>query len=188
MGEKMNNFIKNNFKKIIIVFLLLQPLLDIITNLCINLININIDLIIRIPFLIILMYSCIFVYKKKFSLFSYFIFFTYSIFYLIGVIIYKDSIILYELYGLLKLLYFPIVLISFYDLKDEFKISKMTLFTVLLIYLFLILLSNIIGLNFLNIKNDITGIILALTPIMFIIIKDLKNGYFGKVTFDRIEK
>ena len=193
----MNNYIKKYFNKILIIFILLQPILDLITGICVNLLNINITLgiIIRILFLIFLMYTTVFVYKKKFSLYTYLALSLYSILYLIGIIIYKDGVVFYELQGLLKALYFPIILISLYDLKDEFKVSKMTLFTTLFIYLGLILIPNALGLGFesykitksgnlgfFNAANEISGIISLLTPIMFIVIKDLKNKVL-KVVF-----
>lgn len=186
----MNNFIKKYLNNILVIFLLLQPVLDLITGLCVNLLNIHITLgiIIRVIFLAFLMYTTVFVYKKKFSLYTYLALLIYSIFYLIGIIIYKDGVVFYELQGLLKAIYFPIILIALYDLKDEYKISKMTLFTTLFIYLGLILIPNALGLGFesykitksgnlgfFNAANEISGIISLLTPIMFVIIKDLKN-------------
>lgn len=186
----MHKFIKQNLTKILVVFLLLQPILDLITGICVNLLtfNITIGIIARILFLVFLMYTTIFIYKKKMSLYSYIFLALYSLLYLIGVVIYKDGAVFYELQGLLKAIYFPLILVSLYDLKDEFKISKMTLFTVLFTYLLLILIPNSLGFGFESYKitksgslgffaaaNEISGIISLLTPILFIIIKDIKN-------------
>lgn len=187
----MHKFIKENINKLLVIFLLLQPVLDLITGLCINVfhINITIGIVIRILFLAFLMYTTIFVYKRKLSLYTNLILGIYSILYLIGIVIYKDGVVFYELQGLLKTLYFPIVLVSLYDIKDEFRISKMSLFTVLFTYLILILVPNALGLGFesykvtktgnlgfFNAANEISGIISLLTPIMFVIIKELKNN------------
>lgn len=186
----MHKYIKENISKLLTIFILLQPVLDLITGVCVNLLNINITLgiIIRILFLGLLMYTTVFIYKKKFSLYTYLALAIYSILYLIGIIIYKDGVVFYELQGLLKAIYFPIVLISLYDLKDEYQVSKQTLFKTLFIYLVLILIPNTLGLGFesykitksgslgfFNAANEISGIISLLTPIMFLIIKDLKN-------------
>ena len=186
----MHKYIKENISKLLTIFILLQPVLDLITGVCVNLLNINITLgiIIRILFLGLLMYTTVFIYKKKFSLYTYLALAIYSILYLIGIIIYKDGVVFYELQGLLKAIYFPIVLISLYDLKDEYQVSKQTLFKTLFIYLVLILIPNALGLGFesykitksgrlefFNAANEISGIISLLTPIMFLIIKDLKN-------------
>lgn len=186
----MHNFIKNNLNKIIIVFLLLQPILDLITGISIHTLdlNITIGIVIRMLFLLFLMFTTTFIYKKKLSLYTYIAVTVYSLLYLIGIIIYKDGVVFYELQGLLKTIYFPLVLVSLYDLKDEYRVSKMTLFTVLFTYLVLILIPNVLGLGFesykitksgslgfFNAANEISGIISLLTPVMFIILKELKN-------------
>lgn len=186
----MNKYIKDNFNKIISIFILLQPILDLITGLCVNVFDLDITLgvIVRMLFLVFILYTTVFVYKNKTTLYISLITFIYSILYLIGVVIYKDGVVFTELQGLLKALYFPLILISLYDLKDEFKVSNMTLFTTLFLYLILILIPNILGLGFdsyeiaksgnlgfFNAANEISGIISLLTPVMFIIIKELKN-------------
>lgn len=192
----MNKYIKENFNKIISIFILLQPILDLITGLCVNLFNLNITIgiVVRMLFLIFILYTSVFIYKKKTTLYVCLITFIYSILYLIGIIIYKDGVVFSELQGLLKALYFPLILISLYDLKDEYKISNMTLFTTLFLYLVLILIPNILGLGFdsyqiaksgslgfFNAANEISGIISLLTPVMFIIIKELKNKFLKVV-------
>ena len=186
----MNQYIKNNFNKIINIFILLQPFLDLITGICVNTLNtsITIGIIIRILFLLFIMYTTTFIYKKRLSTTSYIILILYSIFFITGVIVYKDNVLFNELQGLLKAIYFPIILVSLYDLKDEYRVSKMTLFTTLIIYLIFILIPNALGigyatykitkagsLGFFNSANEISGILSLLTPTMFIIIKDLKN-------------
>ena len=186
----MNQYIKNNFNKIINIFILLQPFLDLITGICVNTLNtsITIGIIIRILFLLFIMYTTTFIYKKRLSTTSYIILILYSIFFITGVIVYQDNVLFNELQGLLKAIYFPIILVSLYDLKDEYRVSKMTLFTTLIIYLIFILIPNALGigyatykitkagsLGFFNSANEISGILSLLTPTMFIIIKDLKN-------------
>ena len=186
----MNKFIKENFSKFLAIFILLQPVLDLITGLCVNVFKIDITLgiIIRMLFLFFIMFTTIFIYKKKTSFYAYLAIFIYSILYLIGIVIYKDGVVFNELQGLLKALYFPIILISLYDLKDEFRISNMTLFTTLLLYLSFIIVPNILGigfasyevakegsLGFFNAANEISGVISILTPILFITVKDIKN-------------
>ena len=146
----MHNFIKNNLNKILIIFILLQPILDLITGLSVHALdlNITIGIVIRMLFLIFLMFTTTFIYKKKLSLYTYITVTIYSLLYLIGIIIYKDGVVFNELQGLLKSIYFPLVLVSLYDLKDEYRVSKMTLFTVLFTYLILILIPNVLGLGF----------------------------------------
>ncbi len=196
----MNKYIKENFSKIISIFILLQPILDLLTGLCVNLldINITIGIIIRMLFLVFIIFTTTIVYKKKTSLVVYLSVLIYSLLYLLGVIIYKDGVVFTELQGLLKALYFPLILISLYDLREEFRISSMTLFTTLFMYLVLILIPNILGigfasyevakegnLGFFNAANEISAIIAILTPLMFIIIKDLKSKFL-KIIFPLI--
>lgn len=187
----MHKFIKQNLNLILVLFILLQPVLDLITGICVNLLNLNITLgiIIRILFLIFLMYTTIFIYKKKLSFYSYLALGIYSILYLIGIIIYKDGVVFFELQGLLKSLYFPLVLVSLYDLKEEINITNKVLFITLFTYIILILIPNTFGLGFDTYKitksgnlgffgaaNEISGIISLLTPVMFVILKNLKNN------------
>ena len=187
----MHKFIKQNLNIILVLFILLQPILDLITGICVNLLNLNITLgiIVRILFLIFLMYTTVFIYKKKLSLYSYLTLGIYSIFYLIGIIIYKDGVVFFELQGLLKALYFPLVLVSLYDLKEEILITNKILFITLFTYILLIIIPNTFGLGFDTYKitksgnlgffgaaNEISGIISLLTPLMFIILKNLKNN------------
>ena len=187
----MHKLIKQNLNIILVLFILLQPILDLITGICVNLLNLNITLgiIVRILFLIFLMYTTVFIYKKKLSLYSYLTLGIYSIFYLIGIIIYKDGVVFFELQGLLKALYFPLVLVSLYDLKEEILITNKILFITLFTYILLIIIPNTFGLGFDTYKitksgnlgffgaaNEISGIISLLTPLMFIILKKLKNN------------
>lgn len=187
----MNKIIKNNLNMILSIFILLQPILDLITGLCIHLFNINltIGIIVRVLFLILIMYITVFVYKKKKTMYIYGIILLYSIFYLLGIIIYKDGIGLFqELQGLVRVFYFPLLLASLYQLKEEIRISKMTLFVTLILYLMFIFIPSLLGigyktyqitksgtLGFFNSANEISGIISILTPIMFILFKERKK-------------
>ena len=186
----MQKYIKENLNKILSIFILLQPILDLLTGLCTNIFNINltVGIVIRVLFLIFIMYITTFIYKKKLSLYTYIVILIYSLLYLIGIIIYKDKVVFAELQGLVKTFYFPLILISLYDLKEEFHISKLTLFTTLFLYLILILIPNALGigfqsyqitksgsLGFFNSANEISGIISILTPLIFVVLKDLNN-------------
>ena len=185
----MNDLLKKNINIIISIFILIQPILDLLTGICLHVFNINltIGIFIRVIFLLLIMYI-ILLKKKKIPLITYFIIFIYSVLYLLGIIIYKDSGLFTEVQGLVKVFYFPIILISLYSLKDEIKINKMTIFITLIIYLFLILIPTLLGigfktyeitktgtLGFFNSANEISGIISILTPIIFIYLIDIKN-------------
>ena len=190
----MNKYLEKNISKIVSIFILLQPILDLITGLCVNLLdfNITIGIIIRILFLALIMYVTTFVFKKKLSLWIYISIIFYSILYLIGIFIYKDGSYFAEIQGLVKAFYFPILLISLYEIRNEIKISNLTLVITLFTYLMCIFIPSILNigfktyqiakigtLGFYNSANEISGIISLLTPIMFILILG-KNKYLIK--------
>lgn len=181
--------IKKNLSKYIKWFLLLGPLLDLLTGVFVHhQISITIGIIVRVLFLFFMMFICVFIYKKRSALFVYLALLFYSIFYFIGIVIFKDSIGLFsEVQGLLKVIYFPSLLYSIYVLKDDLEISINTLYKTLVLYVLFIFIPTILGigyktyeitksgsLGFFNSANEISGIISILTPILFIKLKDKK--------------
>lgn len=187
----MNTWIKKNFNLLLIIFILLQPILDLITGIGLHVFqaNITVGIIVRMLFLLFVLYSVIFVYKKKKNFLYYGILLFYAIFYITGIIVYKDGVGLFEeIQGLCRVFYFPILLISLYSIKEEITISKMTLMVVLLTYLVCILVPNCLNigfetyeitkagtLGFFNSANEISGIISLLTPIMVLILIKIKK-------------
>ena len=186
----MNKFIKKNINTIIALFLIIQPFLDLITGICIHTLNINFTLgiIVRIIFLVFICIIVLFVFKKKNLLVPYLIIGLYSILYIVGLYLYKDKVILFEIQNLVKVFYFPLLFISFYSIKDEIKISNMTLFTVVFLYLILIFVPTVLNvgyksyeitkagtLGFFNSANEISGIISILTPVLFLIFYESKK-------------
>ena len=181
--------IKKNINILVASFLLFQPLLDLVTGLNIHILNfpITIGIILKFLFMLSLALICLIVYKKKKLLIPYTIIGLYFVFFLIGKIIYPTNLFK-EAQELIKIFYFPIILITLYSIKDEIKISKMTLFTMLMTYLVCIFIPTIFHagyktyeitkagtLGFYNSANEISGIISLLTPIMFIILLKKKN-------------
>ena len=186
----MDKFIKNNINKIVAVFLILQPFLDVITGICIHTLKINftIGIIVRVLFLLFISFIVLFIFKKKKIIILYLIIGLYFIFYIIGTILYKDSNYIFEIQNLVKVFYFPLLFVSLYSIKDYIKISNMTLFTVIFMYLILLFIPTLLGvgyksyeitkagtLGFFNSANEISGIISMLTPIMFIIFYESKK-------------
>lgn len=182
----MTNYIKKNLSLIIAMFILLGPIIDLLTGLCLHLFEIKftVGIILRVLFLLFICYTTIFIYNKKKLLYPYLLIIIYSILYVVGIIIYKDGIgLLTEVQGLVKVFYFPIIFLSLYSIRDEINISKMTLFTTLFLYLIFIFVPILLGigydsyqitkagtLGFYNSANEISGIISILTPIMFVIL------------------
>ena len=188
----MKKLLKNNINLLIGIFIIIQPIIDLLTGLCLHVLNINltIGIIIRIIFLILIIYCTMFIFNKKKWLFIYLIIlFLYSCFYIGGIYLFKDGVgIFREIQGLVKVFYFPILFLCFYELRDNIKISKMTLFITFFLYLILIFVPLLFGmgyqtyqitkvgtLGFFNSANEVGGIIALLTPIMFIILNSSKK-------------
>ena len=188
----MENFTKKNTNIIITLFILMSPIIDLLTGICLHYFHIQftIGTIIRTLFLIWLGFITVFVYKKKKLLIPYLIGFLYCILYVIGIILYKQGGLLIEIQNLIKVIYFPILLISLYSIKGEIKISKMILFTVLFFYLIFIFVPTLFNigyktyeitkvgtLGFFNSANEVGGIISILTPVLFYILTTSKKNY-----------
>ena len=186
----MNDFIKKNISIIIAIFVLLGPILDLITGLCLHTLGINLTLgiIVRVLFLVFICIITLFTFKKKNVLIPYLIIGLYFILYTIGMLVFKDTNLFTEIQNLVKVFYFPILLVSIYSIKDEIRISNLTLFTVMFTYLILIFIPTLLNLGydtyeiakvgtlgFFNSANEISGIISLLTPTMLIVLFSSKN-------------
>lgn len=194
----MENKIKKNLSKIIEVFILMQPFIDLLTGILVhNNVNLTLGIIIRTVFLAFVMLITVFIFKKKNALFVYLALALYSIFYLLGIIIYKDGVgLFYEIQGLFKIIYFPILLYSLYCLKDYINININTLYKTLIIYILMIFIPTFLdvgyktyevtkkgSLGFFNSANEISGIISLLTPIIFIKLKEKKHLFLQSLFF-----
>ena len=181
--------IRKNINIYLASFLLFQPFLDLITGLNIHLLNssLTVGIVLKVLFMLSLVYITLFVYKKKKTLIPYLLIGLYCAFFLLGKIIYPTNI-MKEIQELVKIFYFPIILISLYSIKDEIKISRMTFFATLFLYLICIFIPLLFHtgyktyeitkagtLGFYNSANEISGIISLLTPFMFIILVEKKN-------------
>ena len=194
----MENKIKKYLSKIIEVFILMQPFIDLLTGILVhNNVNLTLGIIIRTVFLAFVMLITVFIFKKKNALFVYLALALYSIFYLLGIIIYKDGVgLFYEIQGLFKIIYFPILLYSLYCLKDYINININTLYKTLIIYILMIFIPTFLdvgyktyevtkkgSLGFFNSANEISGIISLLTPIIFIKLKEKKHLFLQSLFF-----
>ena len=187
----MKKFIEKNINIIISLFIILGPVIDLLTGLSTNKTNLSLSLgiIFRTIFLLFIVIVSIFIFKKKKLIIPYLIIGLYFVFFLIGNILYKDNVLINEIHGFIRTFYFPILLITMYSINDNVRISKMLLFTTLFIYLLLIFIPMIFGigfqtyditkvgtLGFYDSANEISGIISLLTPIIFIIFFNTKNN------------
>lgn len=183
--------IEKNINLILSIFILIQPILDLATGIIIHKFNYNltIGIVFRMAFLAFIMYIACFLYKQKKLFIYYSIILIYFVLYLIGICLFKGNDNLFrEVQGFIRVFYFPILISSLHTIKDKIRISNMTLFTSLLVYLvaiFIPLLFNVgyktyqitkVGtLGFYNSANEISGIISILTPIVFIIFNNKKK-------------
>lgn len=185
----MREFIKKHINEIIGIFILLQPILDLITGVCLHInIDFTLGIVIKLLFAFFLVTISIFVYKKKRLLIPFSFIFIYILLFILGNILYKDSLLFIEIHNLVKTFYFPIVLLSLYSIKDEIRISPNILFTSVFTYIFLIFIPTLLGvgyntysitkagtLGFYNSANEISGIISILTPVIFLMFMKDKN-------------
>lgn len=142
--KKVNSFIIKNINKIILVFLFIQPFIDIIAGISINYlgINLNISSTIRLLFMFFSIYFLVFINKDKKYIKYISLYILYLILYFISIIIYKDtSVIFYEIKNNLNIFYFPIIFLA---LSSMFKNYNIKIKLKYIVYLFLIYILFII--------------------------------------------
>lgn len=194
MLNKIDNFLSKYIHLIIGLFIILQPILDVIAGINQHFFQVNIELniIFRIIFLLFCILFTIFINKTKYkriSLIYLGIIFIYSICFIAITIYQKDmSVLFYELKNLVLAFYFPILLISFLNLFEQYKINFSIKYLVyaFILYILFISIPNLTGTCFesytqgkvgnsgwFNSANAISSIISILLP--FIIIYLTKN-------------
>ncbi|CEQ18542.1 O-antigen ligase family protein [Paraclostridium sordellii] len=189
MIDKFNN-------KFIIFFILLHPILDIITSYSIRAhdSSISIGIFIKSLFMIYIVFLTLFRFEsdKKFIKQTKLIMIgilIYMCIFLINDIVYKPTHIIKDIIGMVKLFYFPIILcgLCIINERDKIKISTHTLIYVLIIYAAIIFIATITGTYFRSYEkyyipgsvgwfyaaNEIGAIIAILTP--FTMIFFIKN-------------
>ena len=182
--EYFNNYIKKNLSFIITIFIIIQPFLDLLVSLSKNVffISFNFGILVRVLFLLFIMFISIFTFGKRKNIIYYMALFIYSIFYLLANL--NNGGVL-EVHGLIRVLYFPIMLCSLYSIRDNFKISNLSLMVNLFTYVILLFIAYVTNtgfdsyaiakdgsIGFFNSTNEISNIITILFPISLIIFKD----------------
>ena len=186
----MKDFIKRNLSIYISIMILLNPIIDLFTGINRHILNIDlsIGIIIRILFLISIVLISVFIYDKKKLLLPYLVLLIFSILFVIDIYIFNRSVLFESIQSATKIFFFPVLLLTLFPIREEFKISNMTLFSTLILYLLLIFIPDLLHLGydtyeiakkgylgFFNSANEVSGIISILTPIMFIIFSKSKN-------------
>lgn len=142
--------ILNNFEKIFLVFLYLQPILDITAGVLLHFgYNITVSSIIRFLFIILcLIYLMFYIKDKKINNYL-LITLLYFIMFILTVIINKGlPALTYEVKNLLTTYYFVIVLITLIKLYKNKKFNVKNLFIIYLVYLLFVFIPNILGIGF----------------------------------------
>lgn len=185
----MNKKIEKNFNRILEFFILLQPFIDSLTSIFLNVFQISftIGIIVRTIFLIFVMYTVLFVYNDKKILKYYMLILIYVVVFTLSIWSYNGvSNILTEIQFTIRAFYFPLLLTSFYAIRDKITIKKEKLIQTIIMYILIIFICNVFGIGFdsyeitkngtlglFNSANEIGGIISILTP--FLIITAFQN-------------
>ena len=194
--KKTVNFLEKYKTNILLIYLFSQPFLDLVTSICLNVLNINltIGIIVRVLFLILL--SLIFLLnnkpktkKKRFIYLGIIAFYLVSFF--IQILLLKGTnSLFYELSNSIRCFYFPISLILLIDLfeKEKIEIKEKVWHYLFMIYIILIFIPTITNTGFngytqgkignigwFNSSNEISAIISLLLPLFINSLKIIKN-------------
>lgn len=182
LKKKFDKLLDKNILKVIAVFLLLTPILDLITSISINVLHItNYVTYLKILFMFILVYYVLFISKKNKACFYYIGVFIYLILFILDIVMFKpNNLLSYELTNFLRTFYFPINLVSLYiiyqDKKLNIDLKKLTYLFLAYIVLILIPWLTKTGFNsyayskegstgWFNSTNEIGGIVSIILPI-----------------------
>lgn len=153
--KKINQFLSNYSEKIILIFLFLQPLIDVLTAVSLTIFNssFTVGLATRFLFMIYMLYYCFFLSKNcsKSKLIYLILILLYILIDCVNIIYLKGFNALgYELKSTLKSFYFPILLVTllsfFQDEKRKIDLEKLS--KLFLIYAFFVLVPNLLGIGF----------------------------------------
>ena len=194
--RNINNFIDKNIEKILIVFLYMQPILDVLTAVMLNTFKIDftIGIIIRFIFMLFMTYYLLFINKnkdKKKSIIYVLSIFIYMVLFLINILNIKGrSNLLFDFKSLIKTYYFIIVLISFFEIYKNKKnnIDYKHFRNLFIIYSLFVLIPNLLNIGYssykvtkegmiglFNTANEISAIISILMPVFIYDILKRKN-------------
>lgn len=147
---KINKLIEKHIKKILLIFIYIQPILDLIAGITQNILKTNITAssIIRLIFLFFCIYYLLILNKNKEKKnIIYLILITiYTMIFSLTTIIYKDiNALSYELKNTINTFYLPIVLLALIDMFKQYdiKIKLKNIIYIYMTYIVLILIPNL---------------------------------------------
>ena len=197
--KKINYFIEKNIKKILSIFFIMQPILDIIAAFMLNCLHIEFTLssIIRFLFIGFRVYYIFFINKKKRNIIYISSIIVYMLIFSLIVFINKDSSALfYELKNTLNVFYFPIVFLSLFSMYKQYKIniSIKNIIFLYSIYVFFVIIPIITHSSFMSYSiakvgsagwflsaNSVGNIFSILFPFILFYILTAKKKYLFKL-------
>lgn len=196
MKKIINNI---NIEKLLTIFLLCQPIVDLITSLTYRFLGVSATLgvLVKGLFLAVLIFFVFYKYKfkdRKVSTVFVILFSLYEIIYLLINIYFKSNIVLIsELKNSVKAFFSPLVIVLLYDLlkNEKFNFKSRVFSYILVEYVVLIFIANITGTAFntyigdkvgsvgwFYAGNDIGAILICLFPILlFSFVKNFEIKY-----------
>ncbi|MBO4815555.1 MAG: O-antigen ligase family protein [Clostridia bacterium] len=187
--QKENILKKLTFENILFVYIILQPIIDIITSLCVRNISpsLTLGMFIRSIFMVFLMiYTLVKVDKKsRYKILAYYgVIAIYCIYFIVNSYLrYNSTMLFVQIKGLVKTFYYPITLASILILfkNTNFHISSKAIYISLILYVLPIVICKYfsIGYNTYQFKenlgsiglfyagNEIAAIIAIIAPICF---------------------
>ena len=157
--KKINDLLDKKSNIIFTVFLLMQPILDIFISLF-NHHNISstIIFIIKVLFLLYVIYYLVFIRKEKIKYLV--LIFLYSIvFMLVNYFSKANGNLFFEIKALVKVVYFPILLLFVLDVIKNKKMGIKSLVIITCLYLSLIIIPDLLNMGFDSYLYDKQGII-----------------------------
>ena len=194
--KKVNRWIDSHFRNIFLLFLYLQPFLDVLTAWGINYfqMNLTIGIIVRLLFLVFLFYCFLFLshdQEKKKEGYYLGALLLYAIGFASLILIKKGTgAFLYEMQGSFRSFYFPIALLFMYSIQKgrNEKIDLRHYVRILMIYVFFILVPTFFHLGFdaytqgkvgnlgwFHSTNEISAILSLFLPYFMLYLMDRKK-------------
>lgn len=197
---KKYEWLQKNMNLIVLIFLYMQPIIDLFTSFCIHVleVKITIGIVIRVLFLLFLLFYYLFVLSKEARKKGKYIWLIVIYLFLFMGEIYLSkgsSVLFYELSNTVRAFYFPILLVLLWTISKEQKlmIEKRHFVYISLIYIFFIIVPTLFGLQlngytegkignigWFNSSNEISAILsIAIPFIVYYLIKS--KGIIKKV-------
>ena len=174
----MNKCLKNNIGNILKYFLYLQPIIDLITSLSINLLNVSISIgpVIRFIFMLFMLYYYLIVKKDRDNKIPLILILLYLISFSFMIIFIKDiSALSFELSNMFKIFYLLVLLLIIKN--EDIIVDYLDLVKVSLIYMFFVAVPDVFRISFssytqgkagsigwFNSANEISAILSILCP------------------------